>query len=81
MERIFNLPNHEHYGPVRRQWVIFQGLGLTDDSGADQAYLRHWGTSWDQHLSICIRYSKSEAEALRRITWNMLVAFDASLMT
>ena len=69
MTRIYDDPNHPHYGPVRRQWVIFAGLGLL---GIDEAYFAEWGIRWDAHLAHHLD-DTDEGPALRCITWNALV--------
>lgn len=71
--RIFDDPKHPHYGPVRRQWVLFKGLGLLDDGASiDTAYYAEWGMSWDIHLSHHLVDGWDEAKALRRITYHAL---------
>lgn len=69
MERIYDNPNHPHYGPVRRQWVILKGLGLGDIDGA---YYAEWGINWDTHLVKLFDGGFTEVKALRRITHHSL---------
>lgn len=46
--RIFDNPNHPHYGPVRRLWVVLIQLDMLAD--AEAAYPDS-GATWDAALS------------------------------
>lgn len=67
--RVYDNPNHPHYGPACRQWVIFAGLGCLE---AEYAYFKEWGINWDVHLVKTIESGFTEEKALRRITYHML---------
>lgn len=82
MNRIFDMPNHSHYGAARRLFVVFQTLFADHLMVLDQAYQAEWGTSWDQDLSHIIAAGEEEqgvmtqVEAQREITDRAMCAIE-----
>lgn len=58
--RIFDNPNHEHYGPVRRLWIMLAQLDLLDT-----AERRPTVAPWDETLSRWLSNGLGEAPAQR----------------
>ncbi len=61
--RIYDNPDHPHYGPVRRLWVMLAGLDMLDFAGTwrDAA-----GYTWDESVSLLIgTEAYSEGAVLR----------------
>lgn len=61
--RIFNQPNHPHYGPVRRMWIILEQLDILDS--LDNYYKRNsrYGYTWDSEFAGCLA-AHTETEAV-----------------
>jgi hypothetical protein len=51
--RIFDNPNHPHYGPVRRLWVVLMQLDLLEaaERWSDHAVETGAGWRWDEWLA------------------------------
>lgn len=62
MARIFDDPNHRHYGPVRRLWVILVQLNLLEDAESYGGVV-----PWDEWLSCLMEMALSESYAQRII--------------
>ena len=63
--RIYDNPNHKHYGPVRRMWVILAGLDLL---GMDEGFFvlieeTNQELKWDGVLIKMMQSGFSETEA------------------
>lgn len=66
--RIFDQPDHRHYGPVRRLHLML--LQLTVDIGMDafeEPYVVLFQQHWDHHLVQLLDEGMHEAEAQRLI--------------
>ena len=51
-KQIIDDPNHPHYGPIRRMWVILQGLGIEEDlEGSCQSWDNK---SWQEVMEQCL---------------------------
>lgn len=79
---IYEQPNHRHYGPVRRLWVMLEQL-FADRGGVVMvekrlaAYQERANVTrprWDEHLGSLIENGQSEAAAQRLVIQQMLVA-------
>ena len=71
--RVYDQPNHPHYGPVRRCWVILAGL-FPDLAKLDTEYRWEWHSDWDFHLVHMLEQGHSEVVGLRTIVWRCLDA-------
>lgn len=84
MNRIFDMPNHAHYGPVRRLFVALSTLFADKIEVLDRAYYAEWGINWDHDLSFMLDGDDTRAEvgsigvaeAQRQIVQNAIVAID-----
>lgn len=63
--RIFDNPNHPHYGPVRRLWVILVQLDLLD-SAEGYPYLGG-GVTWDEAVAHRVARGMKESVAQRQV--------------
>lgn len=70
--RIFDNPNHPHYGPVRRLWVILAQLGLLEYA---ETYMDSFGRSWDQALDWLLSLDQEESHAQRAVLFRILTEF------
>lgn len=61
--RIYNNPNHPHYGPVRRLHIITLHLGF-DDEFMDVQVRDHYD-SWDSYYASCVETYPDESIASR----------------
>lgn len=64
-KRVFDDPNHPHYGPVRRMWVILAQLDLL---GSAESY-EHLGggVTWDRAIARRIERGMAEPAAQRQV--------------
>lgn len=61
--RVYDDPNHPHYGPVRRMWVILAGLDLL---GFAETWRDSAGYLWDESVSLLLGVpGYTEAQILR----------------
>lgn len=68
--RIFDNPNHPHYGPVRRMWIVLVQLDLLTSA---EAYMDRFGRNWDEALvSLLERYQMQESAAQRSVLRTIL---------
>lgn len=81
---IYEMPDHKHYGPVRRTWMMLEQI-FADRSGvravelAIEAYQKRGlidRPRWDTHLGWLIDQGQSEPAAQRIVLQQMLVAFE-----
>lgn len=61
--RVFDDPNHPHYGPVRRMWIILVQLDLL--SSADNLPMGQG--LWDKALASRIAWGIPESTAQRSL--------------
>ncbi|MEQ6333253.1 hypothetical protein [Sphingobium sp. MK2] len=65
-DRIFEEPNHRHYGPVRRLHIIL--MQITENySSIDSLFAADNDMTWDTLLSFHLAQNRSEPEAQRRV--------------
>lgn len=69
--RVFDNPNHPHYGPVRRTWVILAGLGVESER-YDDAYARRHDTWWDSCMAGGLDEGLEEQQLKRLIVRRFL---------
>lgn len=71
--RIYDNPNHPHYGPVRRMWVVLVQLDLLS---AAEKYSRYYkekgGVSWDQNIAGKIAHGYPESYAQREFIYTLM---------
>lgn len=67
MARIFDDPNHQHYGPVRRLWVILVQLNLLEDAESYGGVV-----PWDEWCACLMEMALSESYAQRIILSRLL---------
>ena len=70
-DRIYNNPNHKHYGPVRRMHIMLMQL-FSDDCITDEAWLHENDPTWDRYLSEMIESGISEIVASRSVLRRIL---------
>ena len=74
VSRVYDDPNHECYGPVRRCWVILSGLWENLDT-VDQHFRWEHGEDWDAMLVRLIEKNRyTERQALRVVVNATFVA-------
>lgn len=73
--RIFDNPNHPHYGPVRRLWIILTQLDLLDHAEA----LSRSDLKWDTALSRMIVQGVRESEAQRALVHLALMKLEGPM--
>lgn len=55
MTRIFDNPNHKHYGPVRRLWIVLVQLDLLKAAERyDEHRIKHGFLRWDEMLAALL---------------------------
>lgn len=67
-QRIFDMPRHKNYGPVRRLHVML--MQVYADVGLDrmeELYEEEYLASWDYDVAWFLDHDQSEAVALRTI--------------
>lgn len=70
---VIDNPNHAHYGPARRLFVIISAIAADmTDLGLD--YFREWGSTPFRDLSFQLYHGVDEAPALREIVGRVLHA-------
>lgn len=74
MNRAYDDPNHEFYGPVRRCWVVLSAMFYLDR--LDTQFGWEWGRSWDAYLVVKLKQGMAGDEALRHIVQMALDAYD-----
>lgn len=66
-----NNPNHRHYGPARRLWIILSQL--MDDYNAAEARFEKWqGLHWCDWLVQMLDVGKTEKQAQRKVVEEMM---------
>lgn len=66
MTRIFDNPNHKHYGPVRRLWIVLVQLDLLKAAERWSEHMASLGAvsgTWDQFLAGSLDAKPSIPEA------------------
>lgn len=63
--RIWEQPNHKHYGPVRRLWIMMAQLDTLEP--ADRAWP---GVPWDTALCNLLGHGLTEAKAQQTILYH-----------
>ncbi len=72
MARIFDDPNHRHYGPVRRLWIVLVHLDLLH-ARFERGFENHYGLTWDECMANgCANGALSESQLARLIVRRML---------
>lgn len=83
IRRIWEMPNHQHYGPVRRAWIMLEQL-FADIGGVAALEMRinafrdQAGMSilrWDEHLADLIAHGLREPDAQRTVIQQMITAY------
>jgi len=70
MTRIYDNPNHPHYGPVRRTWVILVGLDVLDFDAVYHQIYRH---DWDARIAQWMDEGLTEGQVKRLIVRRFLL--------
>ena len=60
---IWEQPNHKHYGPIRRMWVVLAQLDLLAWAEANFAF-------WAEEMVRQLESGMEEASACRFVLWN-----------
>lgn len=71
MSRIYDDPNHPHYGRVRRCWIVLVGM-FPDMTTLDREYLAECGWQWDEQIAYYAVNGVGEAAALRHVVGRAL---------
>lgn len=69
---IIDNPNHPHYGPVRRLWVMLKQLDLMDF--LDQ-YVFGLDETWEEALISYLNTGITEAQAQRIVLFETVLAY------
>lgn len=64
--RIFDNPNHIHYGPVRCMWIMLAQLDLLDLAD-NNAVATHLDKHWDEWISWSIDMGFTEQACQRKL--------------
>lgn len=67
--RVYDDPNHEFYGPVRRTWVVLVALWENLDE-IDRLYRWEHGEAWDETLVRHMEKDRYTERQARRIVVN-----------
>lgn len=87
IRRIYEMPDHPRYGPVRRMWIMLEQL-FADRGGvkvlevamiAHVNRMRQERRTWDEQLDFILRAGLSEAAASRMVMQQLLVAAEIAL--
>lgn len=82
IRRVWDMPDHPQYGPVRRLWIMLEQL-FADIGGVTKFELSLWEVQeklgrdpiyWDRHLIFLIEQGQSEASAQRIVAQQALTA-------
>lgn len=65
-ERVFDAPNHRHYGPARRLHLILMQI-TGNYSSIDSLFAADNDMTWDTLLSFHLAQNRSEPESQRRV--------------
>lgn len=62
--RIFDNPNHKHYGPVRRLWIVLVQLDLLKAAERyDEHRVKNGFLRWDEVLASLLSHKPNVPEA------------------
>lgn len=82
IRRVWEMPDHPQYGPVRRLWIMLEQL-FADTGGIMKFEMSLWALQkrlgrdpiyWDRHLIFLIDQGQSEASAQRIVMQQVLTA-------
>lgn len=73
-KRVFDDPNHRHYGPIRRMWVVLAQLCLLEDadlSGPPD------NPTWDIHMAAMLTDHPAIPESTHQVVFlhNLMTAY------
>lgn len=68
LKRIYDDPNHRHYGPVRRLWVVLAMLYGFDLKDVDKVH----GSPWDIAMSGYLHQNVPENVAHKTVLYRIL---------
>lgn len=71
---VYDNPNHPHYGPVRRLWVVLNTL--CDMDKLAKLFPQEWAYAWDEYAVYLLEKGVLEQVVSRMVVWRAISAYE-----
>lgn len=74
MTAIIDDPNHKHYGPIRRLWVILAGMFGNDVDKCDAMFQHEWAWPIWEYAENLLDIGATERTMMQEVVLKALIA-------